>query len=279
MSILNALKADGASRPFLKWAGGKAKLASFIAPHLPQKGRLVEPFVGSAALSLALEFDAYWFNDINADLMGVYHCLKQQKGEFITYAQSFFTGNNTETAYYELRERFNGSDDPFERSALFIYLNRHGFNGLCRYNAKGGFNVPFGRYKAPMFPLEQMTAFIAKSDRVELSCLPYQDVLTQVSAHDAVYCDPPYVALSQTASFTAYAKGGFGTDEQEGLATLAKSASHTAQTVLISNHDTPYTRQLYQGAVIYSTAVRRNISAKGSSRKMVDELLAVYQKG
>ena len=128
-----------------------------------------------------------------------------------------------------------------------------------------------------MFPLEQMTAFIAKSDRVELSCLPYQDVLTQAFAHDAVYCDPPYVALSQTASFTAYAKGGFGIDEQEGLATLAKSASHTAQTVLISNHDTPYTRQLYQGAMIYSTAVRRNISAKGSSRKPVQELLAIYQ--
>ncbi len=266
------------SKPFLKWAGGKSKLLDFITPHLPKSRRLVEPFVGSAALSLASEFDAYWLNDINADLMGVYECLKDDKDQFIAYAEQFFVAeNNSDTAYYQLRQTFNDSTDKHQRSALFIYLNRHGFNGLCRYNSKGEFNVPFGRYKAPMFPSQAMKAFIDKADRVKLSCLSYDKVLTNVSAFDGVYCDPPYVPLSVTASFTAYAKEGFGDDDQTALAVLAQRASQNAQAVLISNHDTPLTRQLYQGATIYHTAVRRSISAKTSGRNQVGELLAVFQ--
>ena len=142
------------TKPFLKWAGGKSKLVPLIQNQLPTAMRLVEPFAGSAAVTLALEFDAYLLNDSNADLIGLYQTLKQEKQDFIDYAQSFFTlENNQETRFYDLREQFNHSTNTTERSALFIYLNRHAFNGLCRYNSKGGFNVPFGRYKLPYFHL------------------------------------------------------------------------------------------------------------------------------
>lgn len=198
------------NKPFLKWAGGKARLATFIAANLPQKPlkRLIEPFVGSAALSLALDFEAYLLNDTNPDLINLYHILQQEKQPFIDYARSFFTPkNNQENRFYALCEQFNQSQDTAERSALFIYLNCHAFNGLCRYNSKGGFNVPFGRYAAPYFPEAEMLGFIRKSDRIELLCGDFQTALDGANDDDVVYCDPPYVPLSKTASFTAYAKG------------------------------------------------------------------------
>lgn len=267
------------SKPFLKWAGGKSKLAPFIATKLPHhaRKRLIEPFAGSAALSLALDFDAYLLNDSNPDLIGLFQILKQEKQAFIDYAGSFFIPeNNSESRFYELRERFNHSSLTEERSALFVYLNRHAFNGLCRYNSKGAFNVPFGRYAAPYFPEAEMQGFIAKSERIELMCGDFQTALNQAGDDDVVYCDPPYVPLSETASFTAYAKGGFGLDEQNRLAQAAKQISAQSRGVLISNHDTAFTRTLYKDARLETVQVQRNIAAKGSSRKKVSELLAIY---
>ena len=240
------------SKPFLKWAGGKHKLVPFIEHNLPTKSRkrLIEPFAGSAAVSLALEFESYLLNDANRDLIDLFTALKTDGAEFVGYARSFFTpDNNTDIRFYELRDRFNQSQDAHERAALFVYLNRHAFNGLCRYNSKGGFNVPFGKYAAPYFP----------------------------ETEDTVYCDPPYVPLSETASFTAYAQGGFGKDDQIRLSHTAKKAAAPSQGVLISNHDTEFTREIYREAVVKTLQVQRNIAAKGSSRKKVGELLAIYE--
>nr|WP_082890671.1 Dam family site-specific DNA-(adenine-N6)-methyltransferase [Eikenella longinqua] len=197
------------NKPFLKWAGGKAKLVPFIQENFPTRTRkrLIEPFAGSAALSLALEFDAYLLNDTNSDLIGLFQTLKQERQSFIDYVRTFFAAkNNCESRFYELREQFNSSRNVIERSALFVYLNRHAFNGLCRYNNKGAFNVPFGRYTALYFPETEMQGFIDKSDRIELMCGDFQTALNRADADDMVYCDPPYVPLSETASFTAYAK-------------------------------------------------------------------------
>lgn len=267
------------SKPFLKWAGGKAKLVPFILSNFPSqpRKRLIEPFAGSAALSLAVDFDAYLLNDSNIDLINLYRILKQEKQGFIAYARSFFTPeNNQENRFYALREQFNQSQDIAERSALFVYLNRHAFNGLCRYNSKGGFNVPFGRYAAPYFPEAEMLGFIQKSDRIELLCGDFQTALDWANDDDVVYCDPPYVPLSETASFTTYAKGGFDLDDQSRLAQVAKQVSEQSQGVLISNHDTAFTRQIYKDARLETVAVQRNIAAKGSSRQKVGELLAIY---
>lgn len=266
------------SKPFLKWAGGKHKLVPFIQQHLPKNGkRLIEPFAGSAALSCALDFDAYLLNDTNADLIALFQMLRQEKQSFIEYTRSFFVaGNNQEKRFYELREQFNDSQDSAERAALFIYLNRHAFNGLCRYNSRGEFNVPFGCYKLPYFPEKEMQGFISKSGRMELVHGDFQMALMKAGADDIVYCDPPYVPLSETASFTAYARGGFDLDDQSRLAVIAKQIAPQSQGVLISNHDTALTRQLYQDARLETVTVQRNIAAKGSSRQKVGELLAIY---
>ncbi|RKW26554.1 MAG: Dam family site-specific DNA-(adenine-N6)-methyltransferase [Kingella sp. (in: b-proteobacteria)] len=263
------------TKPFLKWAGGKSKLVPFIQAQLPHAKRLIEPFAGSASVSLALEFDTYLLNDCNADLIGLYQTLKQEKQGLIDYAQSFFTPeNNQEAAFYHLREQFNHSKNIAERAALLIYLNRHAFNGLCRYNSKGEFNVPFGRYKSPYFPAAEMRGFIAKSARIELMCGDFQAALAQATADDAIYCDPPYVPLNETASFTAYAQNGFTWQDQVRLLQSVEQAAKICRGVVLSNHDTEATRKLYRNAHIETLSVQRNIAAKGSSRQKVAELLA-----
>ena len=123
-----------------------------------------------------------------------------------------------------------------------------------------------------------MLGFVTKSDRIELLCGDFQVALNQARADDIVYCDPPYVPLSETASFTAYAKGGFDLDDQNRLAQAAQQASEQSQGVLISNHDTEFTRSIYRDARLKTVMVQRNIAAKGSSRQRVGELLAIYGK-
>ncbi len=274
-------------RPFLKWAGGKFRVLPHILLALPPGKRLLEPFVGSGAVFLNTEFDTYRLADINPDLIGLYQTLQVQGEDFIEYAQRWFTAkNNSAERYYALREKFNKlgpclekaskEKDRREKAALFLYLNRHGYNGLCRYNSDGGFNVPFGRFKAPYFPADEMRAFHHKSQRAEFVCADFRSVMKMAKKNDVVYCDPPYVPLTATASFTAYARSAFGPTEQFDLAAAADALRRKTVPVLISNHDTPITRELYQSATLTAFPVRRFISCNGARRSNASELLARY---
>ncbi|MDK7224658.1 Dam family site-specific DNA-(adenine-N6)-methyltransferase, partial [Proteus mirabilis] len=137
-------------RAFLKWAGGKYPLVDDIKRHLPQGNCLIEPFMGAGSVFLNTEYDSYILADINSDLIHLYNTVKLYPEKFMKDAQLLFTPqmNNAEE-FYQLRQDFNQSTDPYQRSVLFLYLNRHCYNGLCRYNSKGEYNVPFGRYKKP----------------------------------------------------------------------------------------------------------------------------------
>ncbi len=151
------------TRPFLKWAGGKYRLLDRLLPSLPAGSRLVEPFVGSGAVFLNAAYPAYLLCDLNPDLIGLYETLRREGERFIKRARALFTPeNNTREAFLRLRAAFNASTDAEERAVLFLYLNRHAYNGLVRYNARGVYNVPFGRYKAPYFPAAELTAFVRK---------------------------------------------------------------------------------------------------------------------
>lgn len=265
-------------RAFLKWAGGKYSLIEKINKELPKAKVLVEPFVGAGSVFLNSEFEAYHLNDINEDLINLYKILQTDSTHFITEAEPYFTPQfNQEAVFYQQRERFNDSTDPFERSVLFLYLNRHGYNGLCRYNLSGKFNVPFGRYKAPYFPKKELQHFAQKAARATFTCLPFQQVMLQSPEDSVIYCDPPYAPVSETAYFTSYAKQGFSLDLQEELAELALHVSEKlGRFVLVSNHDTPFTRRIYKPAKLRKLSVARFISQNGDNRKKVAELLAVY---
>lgn len=241
------------TRPFLKWAGGKYRLLDRLLPSIPAGARLVEPFVGSGAVFLNAGFASYLLCDLNADLIGLYRTLRRDGERFIAEARALFTpGNNTQEAFLRLRETFNASSDAEERSVLFLYLNRHSYNGLVRYNSKGIYNVPFGKYKAPYFPERELTAFLDKlrGCDVEFAVQDFRSTFAALRPGDVVYCDPPYAPVS--------------------------AAARRGVPVVLSNHDVPLIRELYADARLESFPVQRFISCNGARRGAARELLAVF---
>ena len=264
------------NKSFLKWAGGKSKSLSFIKEALPKKiERFVEPFVGSAVVSLNVEADTYLLADYNKDLINIYEVLKQQGKEFIEYCKYFFVDSNVKEVFYANRERFNSLPFNEERAALFLYLNRHSFNGLCRYNSSGEFNVPFGKYKTIYFPETEMMFFHKQSEKFQFLQCSFEEVFKKQRKNDVIYCDPPYIPLSMTASFTSYTDKVFPFASQQ---KLAHYAEQSICKVLISNHWVPgITEELYKnGDTSRRKIIQRNIGAKAESRGKVEEGLVVY---
>ncbi|MCW2479306.1 adenine-specific DNA-methyltransferase [Candidatus Symbiopectobacterium sp. NZEC135] len=266
------------NRAFLKWAGGKYPLVEEIRRYLPEGDCLIEPFVGAGSVFLNTEYDRYILADINSDLINLYDIVKTQTDDFIRDARELFTDEyNVAEIFYLLRDEFNLCAVPYRRAVLFLYLNRHCYNGLCRYNMRGEFNVPFGRYKKPYFPEEELRWFALKARNATFVCEHYQQTLLKATQGAVVYCDPPYAPLSATANFTAYHTNNFNNIDQQSLATLAYRLSvESAIPVLISNHDTELTRAWYQDAALYVVRARRTISRNIMGRSKVNELLALY---
>lgn len=266
-------------RSFLKWAGNKYLLIDEIKKSLPfSSGKFIEPFLGSGAVFLNTEHDNYLLNDINRDLINVFFQIKKNCAQFISDLKPYFIGSyNNEDDYYAFRETFNQTDDQYLKAILFVYLNRHGFQGLCRYNLKGGFNVPFGHYKSIHFPDAEIILAEKKVSKATFISQSFQEVFRRARAGDTIYCDPPYLALSKTACFTAYSKNTFSLSDHEKLVNLAVKASNRGVSVVISNHDTEIARRLYESASIKrSIPVRRSINAKSARNKTVSELLVAY---
>ncbi|QYO51574.1 adenine-specific DNA-methyltransferase [Citrobacter braakii] len=268
------------NRAFLKWAGGKYPLLDDIKRHLPQGECLIEPFVGAGSVFLNTDFSRYILADINSDLISLYNIVKTRTDEYVQASRELFMPEtNQAEVYYRFREEFNASQDPFRRAVLFLYLNRFGYNGLCRYNLRGEFNVPFGRYKKPYFPEAELYHFAEKAQNAEFHCLSYEECMDRADSNSVVYCDPPYAPLSATANFTAYHTNSFSPKEQAHLAEMAEKLVSKQIPVLISNHDTPDTREWYRSAKHFQVKVRRSISSNGGTRKKVNELLALYKPG
>jgi DNA adenine methylase len=266
-------------KPFLKWAGGKIKLIPDITPLLPRNAaRYIEPFLGGGSVFLNTDYTTNQLCDSNQHLIDVFNAVKVKLHQLINAGRKLFTpANNNKEAYYGLRAEFNQTKDLDRRAALFVYLNRHCFNGLCRYNSKGGFNVPFGDQDSPSPPEEQMLSVVDKLQTAEILCQDFRITFEKIGAGDVVYCDPPYIPKSETANFTGYTAGGFSKRDQIDLAELAGKAAAKGACVLISNLDAECTRKLYGGATrIVSLLASRSISCVGADRKPVGELIAVF---
>ena len=176
-------------RPPLKWAGGKRwqlpHLRELWAPH--RHRRLVEPFCGGLAVALGLMPQSALLNDVNPHVINLYRWLKRGLRTRLAMA-------NDAAAYYRCRQRFNelirGSRaDTAEAAALFYYLNRTGYNGLCRFNRQGGFNVPFGRYRTVEYRTD-FREYRAAFSGFEFTSLDFERL--EVRSEDFIYADPPY---------------------------------------------------------------------------------------
>jgi DNA adenine methylase len=266
-------------KPFLKWAGSKYKIINKIIDALPAADKLIEPFVGSGAVFLNTNYKSYLLSDSNSDLIELYKHIQKEGLNFIDFACNLFVeSNNNEEAFYKLRDEFNACTDTKKRAALFIYLNRHCFNGLCRYNSKGKFNVPFGRYSKPIFPTAEVINFHEKSQSAEFIISDFKQTMSMASIGDVVYCDPPYAPLTETANFSSYTQDGFDVNDQNDLAKMAIQLQKRGVPVVISNHDTNFTRSIYTNAEISKFDVQRFISSKVNSRGKAAELIAIFNK-
>jgi DNA adenine methylase len=253
-----------ALKPPLKWAGGKRwqvpQLRPLWEPYADR--RLVEPFCGGLAVTLGLRPSRALLNDTNPHVINFYGWVK--RGLRIE-----IPAENDESLYYRHRDRFNelqrtGGGEAAEAAALFYYLNRTGYNGLCRFNSRGEFNVPFGRYKtityAQSFP-ELHDAFARwEFTHGDLAAIDFRP-------DDFVYADPPY-----DVEFTSYAPGGFSWDDQERTAQLL--ARHRGPVVLV-NQATARVERLYRtlGFQIRFLDAPRRISCTGD-RTRAREILA-----
>jgi DNA adenine methylase len=251
-------------RPPLKWAGGKRwqlpHLRPLWEPHAHR--RLVEPFCGGLAVTLGLRPSRALLNDTNPHLVSFYRWLK--KGLTIDLAME-----NDRAFFYAGRDRFNallaaGEWHTREAASLFYYLNRTGYNGLCRFNQQGEFNVPFGRYKR----IEYTRDFRAYREVLSACEIANEDIeALALERGDFVYADPPY-----DVEFTQYAKGGFSWEDQE--RTAVRLAAHPGPVILV-NQATRRIRKLYRD-LGYQTRLLdapRRISCTGD-RTPAREILA-----
>ncbi len=297
-------------RPLLKWAGGKRQLLPALRPYFPESfDRYIEPFVGSGAVF----FDLYAagrldgrharVTDVNPDLIGCYRAVRDHTDAVITALAALEDEHRRRGAecYYDVRDhRFNPAraDCPEQippggtagaaaytpaLAAMFIYLNRTGFNGLFRLNRHGAFNVPAGRYAEPHICDPHRVRAVARvlsADGVTIECASFEETLAHARAGDFIYCDPPYAPLSRTSGFAQYTAGGFATLDQRRLQQEVIAAAERGAIILLSNSTAPEIAQVYTtaearmaGLTIRRVPARRAINSRAALRGPVDEFI------
>jgi DNA adenine methylase len=235
--------------PPLKWAGGKRwqvrHLLPLWRPHAVR--RLVEPFCGGLAVTLGLMPQRALLSDVNPHLINFYRWI----GRGLTIRIPM---RNEKDLYYAHRARFNalladGEGTTHEAAALFYFLNRTGYNGLCRFNASGAFNVPFGRYRTIPYA-RSFPAHTRVFSAWRFACGDFEAI--DLAPDDFVYADPPY-----DVPFTSYSQGGFGWDDQ---VRAARWLARHRGPVVLSNQATPRIVELYRSlgfTLTYLEAPRR----------------------
>lgn len=257
----------------LKWAGNKTAIMSELKKHLPDGPRLVEPFAGSCAVMMATDYPYYLVADINPDLINLYQVIKEDVNSFIHLVERIFSKFTTEEDYYKCRQFFNTAPlEPIEKAAYFLFLNRHCYRGLCRYNQRGLFNVPYGNYKKPYLPVDEIRAFAEKAVRATFICASYDETLAILQAGDVVYCDPPY-----DGTFSNYHTTGFSDDDQYDLASILVRRSSEGHPIIVSNSDTRLIRSFYRKFTLHRISTKRSIGVAAGEGKKADELIAVLK--
>jgi DNA adenine methylase len=302
-----SVEAGIGAKPFLKWAGGKSQLLLQFEAHYPPQlaaGEIVtyiEPFLGGGATFLSIAqrypFQRAYLTDINPELILAYSVVQRDPLELIAqleqHQQAYDASSEEARAgyFYSVREQYNAqraeirfdhySNAWVTRAARMIFLNKTCFNGLFRVNARGEFNVPFGRYKKPAIcdpeNLKRVSALLQKA---ELQIAPFTVCERWVTADTFVYFDPPYRPISPTSSFTSYSSDRFDDGDQMALAAFfahldkrygAKLMLSNSDPAPINPHDDFFER-LYQGFQIHRVWASRMINSHADKRGKITVL-------
>jgi len=290
-------------KPFLKWAGGKTQVLNEIEKNVPYSKNdtfsYVEPFVGSGAVLFWIlnnfpNLKSAVINDINKDLINSYKTIKSNVNELISILGKYEIEYHSlsdkleskKEYYYEKRDIFNSREsEQITQSALFIFLNRTCFNGLYRVNKKNQFNVPIGSYKKPMIcDKENLLAVSNALQKVELLSDDFEKTINYASETSLFYFDPPYKPLSETSSFTAYAKNEFNDNEQKRLKLFCDKLGSLGCKWILSNSDVKgknpnddFFDVLFSAYKISRVMAKRSINANPNKRGQLTELLITNQ--
>ena len=269
-------------KPIIKWAGGKRQILPYLIENLPNNwDRYFEPFVGGGALLIELYkknlIKSAVISDINIDIYNLYLSIKEKPKELIEKIKTLPFRNNSKD-YYEARRLFNENKiinvPDLNRASLFIYLNRHCYNGLYRLNSKGEFNAPFGRYNNPSMPTEENIWELNKLfKKIIILNDDFEIVVINARKGDFVYFDPPYMPLSKTSNFTDYTSEGFDENGQIRLFNVCKKLNSLGVNFMLSNSNSEFIRNLYKDFNIISIPAKRNINSKASLRGEIEELI------
>jgi len=281
------------AKPFLKWAGGKTQLLEQIRSHLPQSlyqrdFTYIEPFVGSGAVLLWMlksfpNIKKAVIADINQDLIQTWQNIARTPlaiiGILQTLQNEYYAIEQDEVQkkeyYYAKRALFNTrTSDSLTQSALLLFLNKTCFNGLYRVNRSNEYNVPIGSYKKPLIcDVANILAVSQMLSNVEIICADFEKSLDYAQENSFFYLDPPYKPLSNTSSFTAYARGDFNDTEQMRLHYFCQKLNEQGHQWLLSNSDHDFFDNMYANFQRQRVRARRSINSKHDRRGELTELL------
>ena len=267
-------------KPIVKWAGGKRQISGIIGQIIPLKfERYIEPFAGGLAIFSMLynsdRLNGGIISDANRDIMNLYISVRDNPEEVSEELDDIKYANNPES-YYAIRKRFNGPrdlDSPYARSAMFLYLNRHCYNGLYRVNSRGEFNVPFGSYARTSLPgREELVSFGKALQGMDLRISDFEQALDNAGPGDLVYLDPPYIPVSKT-SFVGYTGSGFSLADHMRLASACRKLDSKGSWFILSNSVSREMIPEYGDFNIMEISARRSINSDARSRSGHREII------
>lgn len=273
------------AEPVVKWAGGKRQLLDTILARAPRRYRhYFEPFFGGGAVFFGLQPARVTLNDINTALMSLYRRIQRDPEGVISAVGELDAGIPADKAlakeyFYALRGRYNGliarENYGLESDALMLFLNKHCFNGLYRVNSKGQFNVPFNGSLRGSFDEGNIRAVSQALQGATLLNTDFEQACAEATEGDFVFLDSPYAPL-KTGTFQDYTKEGFSLGDHERLAALFRELHKRSCFVMLTNHDTPLIRELYEGYHLEVVSVRRAINSDATKRSGTEVIITNF---
>lgn len=271
-------------KPFVKWAGGKRQLLGEILERIPRTyDNYIEPFLGGGAVLFALQPKRALINDINASLIHTYKIIASDPQQFINKIKELDSRivEDGKEYYYLIRDLYNSKlmreEFDLELAALFVFLNKHCFNGLYRVNAKGLFNVPYNNGKKASID-EEVILEVSKYLKKLTICLgDFEDACKDAKEGDFIFLDSPYAPLNPS-SFESYTKEGFDMESHVRLSKLFDNLTQKGCYCMLTNHNTEFINDLYgnKGYKMDVVSVKRMINSDASKRTGEEIIICNY---
>ena len=272
---------DTTLTPFVKWAGGKTQLLLEIIKRVPKKFNYYhEPFIGGGSVLLALQPLGATINDINKELIHVYNTIKHQPLKLVQAVYKLDSYECDCNYYLKQKDYYNKliteQQYNIDMAALFIFLNKHCFNGLYRVNQQGLFNVPWNKKTSGVsINIENILNISNYLQNIEIFNKDFEEVLEDCDEDDFIFIDSPYDPICENG-FIDYSKEGFTKEDHIRLAKVFKKLDERGCYCMLTNHNTSLINELYYDFNIDIVDVRRSINSNGNDRKGKEVIITNY---